>query len=86
MFVHQMGMNRVRTGVLIGLGSVIAGCTSDNGVIGLGLSDFADEYSVVVIDTITVKASTILLDSIPTSGTACPRTLFGCDCITSNIQ
>ena len=48
---------------------VLTACENEPGSLGLGNSVFDDNYSVVLIDTIKVNASTVLLDSIPTSGT-----------------
>lgn len=47
----------------------LAGCVNDPNTLGLSNSTFSSDYGVVVVDTITVKVSTVLLDSFPTSGT-----------------
>ena len=44
-------------------------CENEPGRLGLGNSVFDNSYGVVLVDTIKVLASTVLLDSIPTSGT-----------------
>ena len=49
--------------------AIITGCHNEPGSLGLGNSVFDNDYSVVLVDTIKVMASTVLLDSIPTSGT-----------------
>jgi hypothetical protein len=49
--------------------AALMSCNNESGSLGLGNSVFDNNYSVVVVDTITVVASTVLLDSIPTSGT-----------------
>ena len=61
---------RVRFGFLIiAFGVVGYACSSDPGELDLGNSGLGDTYGVLMLDTITVAASTVLLDSIPTSGT-----------------
>lgn len=47
----------------------LTGCTNDPNTLGLSNSTFSSDYSVVVVDTITVNVSTVLLDSFPTSNT-----------------
>src|SRR5262245_8336861 len=49
--------------------AALMSCNNEPGSLGLGNSVFDNDYSVVVVDTIKVVASTVLLDSIPTSGT-----------------
>jgi hypothetical protein len=49
--------------------SILAGCDNDPKTLGLSNSTFASDYGVVVVDTITVKVSTVMLDSLPTSNT-----------------
>lgn len=49
--------------------SVLMSCNNEPGSLGLGNSVFDNDYGVVVVDTMKVVASTVLLDSIPTSGT-----------------
>lgn len=44
-------------------------CTDEPNTLGVGNNSFAKSYGVVLIDTMTVAVSTVLLDSIPTSGT-----------------
>lgn len=49
--------------------SVFLGCVNDPNTLGLSNSTFSSDYGVVVVDTVTVKVSTVLLDSFPTSNT-----------------
>ena len=46
-----------------------AGCNNEPNVLRIGTSDFEKNFGVVLVDTMTVAASTVLLDSIPTSNT-----------------
>jgi hypothetical protein len=48
---------------------VWSSCDNEPGSLGVGNSAVDKNYSVVLVDTIKVAASTVLLDSIPTSGT-----------------
>lgn len=48
---------------------LLSSCSNDPGALGLSNSTFTSDYGVVVLDTMTVAVSTVLLDSIPTSGT-----------------
>lgn len=47
----------------------LASCTNDPNTLGLSNSTFTSDYRVIVVDTITIKVSTVLLDSFPTSNT-----------------
>lgn len=47
----------------------VAACVNDPNTLGLSNSTFSSDYGVVVVDTITVNASSVLLDSFPTSNT-----------------
>jgi hypothetical protein len=47
----------------------VTSCNNDPGSLGLAYSTVDKDYAVILIDTIKVAASTVLLDSIPTSGT-----------------
>ena len=49
--------------------ATFTGCENEPGSLGLGNSVFDNNYSVALVDSIKVVASTVLLDSIPTSGT-----------------
>jgi hypothetical protein len=49
--------------------SILTGCDNDPKTLGLSNSSFSSDYNVVVVDTVTVKVSTVMLDSIPTSNT-----------------
>ena len=55
--------------VLLGVSLLLNSCSNDPGVLGLSNNNFSADYGVVVVDTMTVSVSTVLLDSIPTSGT-----------------
>lgn len=55
--------------VLLVLSLALSSCSNDPGVLGLSNSNFSSDYGVVVVDAMTVSVSTVLLDSIPTSGT-----------------
>ena len=61
---------RVRDGLLVLLCFTgLQGCVNDPNTLGLSDSSFTSDYSVVVVDTVTIKVSTVLLDSFPTSNT-----------------
>ncbi|HTF20416.1 MAG TPA: DUF4270 family protein [Chryseolinea sp.] len=47
----------------------LSGCVNDPNTLGLSNSTFSSDYGVVVVDTVTVRVSTVLLDSLPTSNT-----------------
>ncbi|MEJ1238601.1 DUF4270 family protein [Chryseolinea sp. T2] len=49
--------------------SLLAECVNDPNTLGLSNSTFSSDYDVVVVDTVTVRVSTVLLDSFPTSNT-----------------
>lgn len=55
--------------VLLVMSLALSSCSNDPGALGLSNSNFSSDYGVVVVDTMTVSVSTVLLDSIPTSGT-----------------
>ena len=44
-------------------------CNNEPGSLGLAYSTVDKDYAVILVDTVKVAASTVLLDSIPTSGT-----------------
>lgn len=46
----------------------LAGCKEDVGVLDTAEGSLREDYTLVFTDTATVKASTVLLDSFPTSG------------------
>jgi hypothetical protein len=61
---------RVKHGWLaLFLFGVLMGCQNDPGTLGLSNSTFNKDFNVIVVDTITVKVSTVRLDSLPTSNT-----------------
>ncbi|MBA4053802.1 MAG: hypothetical protein C0490_03745 [Marivirga sp.] len=47
----------------------VGACNNEPSGLGVAYSVFDKSYGVVLVDTITVDVSTVLLDSIPTSGT-----------------
>lgn len=49
--------------------ATLLACENEPGTVGLGNDLFDGDYSIVLVDTIKVAASTVLLDSVPTSGT-----------------
>jgi hypothetical protein len=49
--------------------AVFTACNNEPGSLGVAYSTTDKDYGVVLVDTIKVAASTVLLDSIPTSGT-----------------
>jgi hypothetical protein len=51
------------------ISSILTGCVNDPNTLGLSNSSFSSDYGVVVVDTVTIKVSTVLLDSFPTSNT-----------------
>lgn len=53
----------------IGLALLGFSCTNEPSTLGLIYGGFDKDYGVVLVDTITVDVSSVLLDSMPTSGT-----------------
>lgn len=49
--------------------SILTGCVNDPNTLGLSNSTFSTDYGIVVVDTVTIRVSTVLLDSFPTSNT-----------------
>ncbi|MGC3947539.1 MAG: DUF4270 family protein [Chryseolinea sp.] len=49
--------------------SLLLGCVNDPNTLGLSSGSFTNDYGVVVVDTVTVRVSTVMLDSFPTSNT-----------------
>lgn len=62
-----MGFRYRWLALLLVVGTVA--CVNDPNTLGLSNSTFSSDYRVVVVDTVTVKVSTVLLDSFPTSNT-----------------
>jgi len=69
MFAHHLSMKWKFSLTWSVVLMVVTACENEPGRLGLGNSVFDNNYSVVLVDTIKVEASTVLLDSIPTSGT-----------------
>jgi hypothetical protein len=75
--------NRLKTGnprhlpipLLILLGLLLAACSGDSGKFSLGNEYVESQTDLNIIDTLAVKLSTVLLDSVTTSGTG--RLLVG---------
>lgn len=55
--------------LLLSLFFTIASCSDDSFHIGIGDNFISSQTNAVIIDSLTVNLSTILIDSIPTSGT-----------------
>jgi len=56
-------------GVMLVIGLLMISCSEENPAT-IGFSNNTGEYKIVYLDTLTVLTSTVLLDSIKTSGTA----------------
>jgi len=52
-----------------GLLAITQGCENEPANLGVSYNTFDQNYGVVLVDTIKIATSTVLLDSIPTSGT-----------------
>lgn len=55
--------------ITVSLVAILSACDNEPGSLGVANSVGDNNYGVVLVDSIKVAASTILLDSIPTSGT-----------------
>lgn len=62
-------MNKTFLILVVLMVSLLLGCVNDPNTLGLSDNTFSKDYGVVVVDTITVRVSTVLLDSFPTSNT-----------------
>ena len=69
MFVHEMRMQWRFWILTFGLMVLGQGCENEPANLGVSYNTFDQNYGVVLVDTIKIATSTVLLDSIPTSGT-----------------
>ena len=67
--LHHKCMNWNFILTWFGVITVFIACNNEPGSLGVAYSTVDKDYAVVLVDTIKVAASTVLLDSIPTSGT-----------------
>ena len=67
--------HRLPGALLLGLMLLAAGCTKDIGSIGVGLPNAQTNTGAYLLDTLTIRASTVLRDSVVTSGS--PYLLVG---------
>lgn len=61
--------------MLVAVGQLTTGCSEEESTSTLGFSNNTNNYKIVSLDTFTVKLSTVLMDSIKTSGSG--RILLG---------
>ena len=59
---------RLPCALLLGLALLAAGCQKDPSSIGVGLPSAQANTGAYLIDTLTIRASTVLRDSVVTSG------------------
>ncbi|MEJ7665648.1 MAG: hypothetical protein WKG07_42075 [Hymenobacter sp.] len=63
---------RLPCALLLGLALLAAGCKKDPSSIGVGLPNSQTNTGAYLIDTLTIRASTVLRDSVVTLGLGLP--------------